>query len=128
MSFTFEIQEVYPIRGKGLIILLGKLLDGKMHQGDIIGVPTQDGVIIPAVLTDMEADHKKVNEVEAGQAELVGFLIRSGIGMNVTLGQSTDWSKEKYSAWMEAERQKHRVPQDTPPPKDKSPWWAFWRK
>ena len=128
MSFTFEIQEVFPIRGKGLTILLGRLLDGKIRQGDIIGVPTQDGAIVPAVITDMEADRKKVNEVEAGQAEVVGFLIRAGIGMTVTLGQATDWSQEEYSTWMEAERQKYRVPQDQPPPEDKSPWWAFWRR
>ena len=68
-----------------------------MRDGDIMHVPTQDGQLIPMTLTQIEADHQKVLEIEAGQARIIGMMLRSGDVTNIALGQATGQSWEVFS-------------------------------
>jgi hypothetical protein len=84
----------------------------------------QDGTIVPRPILDIDANYKKVYEVEAGQAETIGVLV--GNVPSIATGQATDYSREAYDTEQAEKRRIHRIQpvvQST-----RSPWWAFWRK
>jgi len=128
MPFTFDIEEILPKGKAQFTILSGTLLTGKMTIGDLIGIPTQGGAIVPAKIMFLNANYKMVDEVEAGQSERVHVSVYIKVP-NDAIGQAPDCSREAYNAYNleQMERRRASLPPAIVEPK-KSPWWAFWRR
>jgi hypothetical protein len=63
-----------------------------MRVGDIIGIPMQGGVIVPAKIMFIDVPLKHVDEVEAGQSEWVGVSVCIKVPNDAT-GQATDCTR-----------------------------------
>ena len=120
MPFILDIEEVFLIRGKGMAILTGKLLEGELCLNHLIGVPTLEHGIVPRPMVSLEANHKVVDKVRAGEAEQVGVMVMNCYSSkySVEIGRATDFDKENYAEMRRAEQAKVEC-------QPKSPWWMF---
>ena len=103
--FVFEIEEHHTVKAKGIAVIIGRLLKGKIHVHDLICVPTQQGAMASGAIVDVRTESypggKFLIEIEAGQADRVClFVSRLGAAVDIIItgkARNSDMTEETFS-------------------------------
>lgn len=74
-SFTMPIDDVFALKIKGKVVVVGVVSTGEIHPGDLLTIRAGDNTI-PVTVEALEAFHKPLKSAKAG--DRIGIML-SGV-------------------------------------------------